>query len=432
MLPPHELKNKTFSRVLRGYNSVEVDEHINFIIEQYTELYRQNDELERRLKLAEAQLAEFRADEESIRSALVNAQKASAKIISEANERADMILRSAKSNCNKIIASFKRELQKQRQELLALRRAVAEFKTRLFEQYQQHITYIEQISPDGQGLDLDTPDDVYVRRVVEQVKADIAAGNIPVETSGIGANNVQEEESIITLGASSYKDEPAIREILRPQPKSEQSEEKQSMDTGEPARADEEEAFADSLAEMPDGEGEGGGEEDGGGYLDEALDEAIDIPETPDLGDKADEDEPQETDMTDSRHGDTLPIDTIKPGDRPSTIAAAAEASRSVQKGCAQGSYRSASVKETIRELNKRFVSGEPAEAEASQDAKPADEFAPDAEDEELLSLIRSVSSAAEEKNKEYKSKKKNKKKPLTLTEEFDLISEDESQTGSN
>ena len=49
MLPPHELKNKTFSRVLRGYNSVEVDEHINFIIEQYMELYRQNDELEWRL-----------------------------------------------------------------------------------------------------------------------------------------------------------------------------------------------------------------------------------------------------------------------------------------------------------------------------------------------------------------------------------------------
>ena len=63
MLPPHELKNKTFSRVLRGYNSVEVDEHIDFIIEKYTELYRQNDELERRLKLAEAQLAELRAEE---------------------------------------------------------------------------------------------------------------------------------------------------------------------------------------------------------------------------------------------------------------------------------------------------------------------------------------------------------------------------------
>ena len=117
MLPPHELKNKNFSRVLRGYNSVEVDEHINFIIEKYTELYRQNDELERKLKLAEAQLAEFRADEESIRSALVNAQKASAKIISEANDRADIILRSARNNCNKIIASFRGELQKQRQEL---------------------------------------------------------------------------------------------------------------------------------------------------------------------------------------------------------------------------------------------------------------------------------------------------------------------------
>ena len=47
MLPPHELKNKTFGKAMRGYNPVEVDEYIEFLIEKYTELYRENDELER-------------------------------------------------------------------------------------------------------------------------------------------------------------------------------------------------------------------------------------------------------------------------------------------------------------------------------------------------------------------------------------------------
>ncbi|MGI6203079.1 MAG: DivIVA domain-containing protein [Eubacteriales bacterium] len=437
MLPPHELKNKNFSRVLRGYNSVEVDEHINFIIEKYTELYRQNDELERKLKLAEAQLAEFRADEESIRSALVNAQKASAKIISEANDRADIILRSARNNCNKIIASFRGELQKQRQELLELRRAVAEFKTRLFEQYQQHITYIEQISPDDEDmeLDFDTPDEVYVRRVVEHVKEDIASGNIPVEPPEIGVNTERQDEPIIAVESPDDKTEqmqqPSIREITRPQSAWEQRDENEKPATGQANYE-----HAEDMAPTADTEilpGDAGG--DGGRHPVDAATET-DLPETPRQGDKA-EDEPQTSGITDAA-SEPLPIDIIKPDDKPSTIAAEgirsadkrdANDSGGGQSSSAQGSYRSASVKDTIRELNKKFSAGEPGESQTGQDEKPADEPVPDAEDEELLSLIRRVSNAAEEKDREYKQSKKkykNKKKPLSLTEEFDLISEDE------
>ena len=74
MLAPHELKNREFTKSLRGYSTVEVDEHIDFIIEKYSELYRENDELEKKLRLTEAQLVALKGVEESIRSALVNAQ----------------------------------------------------------------------------------------------------------------------------------------------------------------------------------------------------------------------------------------------------------------------------------------------------------------------------------------------------------------------
>ena len=62
MLPPYELKNKEFSKAMRGYNTTEVDEHFAFIIEKYTELYRENDELERKLKTAYAKLDEINPD----------------------------------------------------------------------------------------------------------------------------------------------------------------------------------------------------------------------------------------------------------------------------------------------------------------------------------------------------------------------------------
>ncbi len=148
MLAPHELKNPEFTKSLRGYSTVEVDEHIDFMIEKYTELYRENDELEKKLRLTEAQLDAMKGEEESIRSALVNAQKASTRIINEANERADVIMRSAKNSCDRLIAELKANVKKENERLREAQREVAAFKAALFEGYQSHIELIEKIAPE--------------------------------------------------------------------------------------------------------------------------------------------------------------------------------------------------------------------------------------------------------------------------------------------
>lgn len=148
MLAPHELKNTEFSKSLRGYSTVEVDEHIEFIIEKYTELYRLNDELEKKLRITEAQLDALKAEEESIKITLVNAQKASTRIINEANERADIIMRSAKNSCDRMIAELKANVVKENERLREAQRETASFKAALFEAYQTHIGQIENIAPD--------------------------------------------------------------------------------------------------------------------------------------------------------------------------------------------------------------------------------------------------------------------------------------------
>lgn len=179
MLPPHELKSKEFPKVMRGYSMVDVDEHIEFMIEKYTDLYRANDELERKLQKCEAELKEYKGDEESIRSALINAQRASAKIISEANERADVIIRSAKTNCDKIVAEFNEQIKEERENLIQLRNVIADFKASLFRQYTSHIEYIETIAPESTGeLDTQLASEDYTKLVVERIKKDISAGNV--------------------------------------------------------------------------------------------------------------------------------------------------------------------------------------------------------------------------------------------------------------
>ena len=75
MLAPHELKNKTFSKTMRGYNPAEVDDYIEFLIDTYTNQYRENSELERKLKIEVTNLDEIKEEEEAIRSTLLKSQK---------------------------------------------------------------------------------------------------------------------------------------------------------------------------------------------------------------------------------------------------------------------------------------------------------------------------------------------------------------------
>ena len=175
MLPPYELKNKEFSKTMRGYNTTEVDEHFAFIIEKYTELYRENDELERKLKTAYAKLDEIKNEEESIRSAMINAQRASAKLMTEANDRADIIINTARKTCDRILADFKSKIQEEKAVLLALNTSISEFKEKLFKLYGTHIASVEDIPT----LEADEiakyalSEESYTSTVVQNIKQEI-------------------------------------------------------------------------------------------------------------------------------------------------------------------------------------------------------------------------------------------------------------------
>jgi len=127
MVSPHELKNKAFTRAMRGYNPTEVDEHFDFLLTTYTDLYKENDELKRRIVKLEEQLAQYTKDSEAIRTALLNAQKVSAKIIDEANGKAELIVKSVKESCDAKLEEIKADLVRECEVLNTLRQMNREY-----------------------------------------------------------------------------------------------------------------------------------------------------------------------------------------------------------------------------------------------------------------------------------------------------------------
>ncbi len=172
MLPPHELKNKSFTKTMRGYNPIEVDEYIDFLIEKYTELYRENDELERKLKIAVTRLDEVKSDEDSIRSALVDAKRAANKIKADAEDRAEAIVRAAKASCNTILADFNEKIILGQDTITELRLDALRLKQELFEKYSEHIRYIEALSANIDAIEVPDVSEVN-RQALDSLKAGI-------------------------------------------------------------------------------------------------------------------------------------------------------------------------------------------------------------------------------------------------------------------
>ena len=210
MLAPHELKNKSFTKTMRGYNPQEVDEYIDFLVDNYTALYRENSELERKLKIVVTNLDELKDEEESIRSTLLKSQELSEKIIRDANEKADVITSSIKDRCDAIIADFRDQLGEEKKEMWQIRTKVLDFKKNVYDLYRAHIEELQSISV-NELEDIVLPNESeIVSKIFSDVKGAIRDGietdekereeqDLNTEPAPAAATAVSDEEYLRTL-----------------------------------------------------------------------------------------------------------------------------------------------------------------------------------------------------------------------------------------
>ena len=173
MLAPHELKNKQFQKTFKGYSPQEVDEYLEFVLEKYTEAYRENNELERKLRIVVTNLDEIKDEEESIRNTLISAQKMAEKIINDANDRADIITGAIKDRCDGVIAEFRQQLQAEKEKAWMIRTKIIDFKKQVYELYGAHIAELKDLSV-NEIDDIVLPnDDALVAGIFNDVKTRI-------------------------------------------------------------------------------------------------------------------------------------------------------------------------------------------------------------------------------------------------------------------
>ena len=98
MFTPQEIQEKTFVKaVFGGYDMQTVDEFLEPLTEDYITLYKENAVLKSKMKVLVEKLEEYRAQEQSMRKAILTAQRTADAMVAEAEKKAAQLMNSAQA-----------------------------------------------------------------------------------------------------------------------------------------------------------------------------------------------------------------------------------------------------------------------------------------------------------------------------------------------
>ena len=242
MLTPDKIKEKSFQTTGRGsYRAEDVDNFLSEVTASYEQMFKENGDLIKKITLLAKKIEEYRADEESLKMALLNAQKLADKIVAEAKEtaekenaeinaetarlhelaekaaaeaeenakaeadkivaeakaKAEAILNDANAQAKDILGNINRKVTHESLVYEMLQKEASEFKGKLINMYKDHINLINQLSEIVEEK-LDEAEET-VEEPVEEVVEDIVDDEpvvIEEETPVAVVDEIKETEEV--------------------------------------------------------------------------------------------------------------------------------------------------------------------------------------------------------------------------------------------
>ena len=103
MITPVDLENKEFKKGFRGYDIDEVETFLTELSKDYARIYRENASLKDKNAILTDAIENYKEMEETMRSAIISAQRTSEEIIKTAHEQSDTIVKEAKVRAQEIM-----------------------------------------------------------------------------------------------------------------------------------------------------------------------------------------------------------------------------------------------------------------------------------------------------------------------------------------
>ena len=142
-LTPLDIRRYDFGNALRGYDKARVDEFRDQVAAEVEYLLKQCQELENKAKGFHEQLRAFRERDKALNEALISAQQLRGDIREQAEKEAQLVLREAKAEGDRIIDAARAEIRNVQAEMESLVRTRRAFLVQLRMTVQRQLAEID-------------------------------------------------------------------------------------------------------------------------------------------------------------------------------------------------------------------------------------------------------------------------------------------------
>lgn len=143
-MTPQDIQNKRFDKGMGGYKVDDVNAYLAEVAEYIAQLEEEKTELEQKMMVIAEKLEEYREDEESLRAALIGAQKLGDSVVRDAKKKAEAILAEANAKAREIVEDAKGSMDRETIAFTKMQADITNFKAQILELYRRQIELIEK------------------------------------------------------------------------------------------------------------------------------------------------------------------------------------------------------------------------------------------------------------------------------------------------
>ena len=147
-----DILNHNFSRSLRGYNPQEVDGYLQDIADTIGHITEEKTALANQVAILEAQLAEHKEREATLRDTLITTQKLTDSLKATAQKEAQLIIDSAHSRAESLMQQGNFRLAQLNEGIAETRKLKAQFEMRIRSMVEQHLKLLDMEIEDDESL----------------------------------------------------------------------------------------------------------------------------------------------------------------------------------------------------------------------------------------------------------------------------------------
>ena len=150
MITPLDIENKRFSKkTLNGYDPEEVDDFLDELTKDYSNIYRQVSESERKVDELNSKLENYVKIESTLQNTLLMAQSAADEVRNAAQKQADQIIREAESKSKEITNAIDIQVVEKKRALDDIQKQFDVYKAKMESLLISQLELLKDINKDG-------------------------------------------------------------------------------------------------------------------------------------------------------------------------------------------------------------------------------------------------------------------------------------------